>query len=310
MKAFYLLILALLGHFVAVAGAPVYSAAYTMQLKGQRYYAYPGAQVCGSDFAQSDDERALPAALGGGGGWNFGNQSYTATAIPGNMTVKTVAVTLSFNTQIVAPITMKLNGVPAATIWSQAGILRDGCQTATFELPISAYHDGALNTVNLTVGANAVLAVSSETVTITYSASKNPNGDNPGGLVQICHKGNVIYVASSAVAAHLAHGDSLGDCTGATAGKPAPAPLAELSVAPNPATDQVAFSYRAARAGKAELQVYNQWGKLVATVYGHESAAGELNVLPFSGRDLPEGLYLCRLVTSAGVQTTRLTLTK
>ena len=229
--------------------------------------------------------------------------------------VRTVAVKVNFSTQIVAPITLRLNGVPAATIWSQAGILRNGCQTATFVLPTTSYIDGRMNTVNIVVGANAVLAVSSETVTITYSKTKGNNDgedddDKHANLVQVCHKGDAIYVSSNAVAAHLAHGDKLGDCKNETADNSAPAPVSELSVSPNPATDQVAFSFRAAKAGNAQLQVYNQWGKLVATVYNRECAAGELNVVPFNGRDLPEGLYLCRLVTSAGVQTTRLTLSK
>ena len=310
MKAFYLLVLGLFGQFRAVAAPPLYTSSYTVELKGQRYYAYPSAQVCGSDFANSDDERTLPAELGGGRGWNAGNQSFTTTAIPHNMSVRSVSVMIHFNTQIVAPITLKLNGQPAATIWSEAGILRDGCQTATFELPVSAYNDGGVNTVNLTVGANAVLAVSSETTTITYSVGRGSNGGSNGNLVQICHKGDPIYVASSAVAAHKAHGDSLGDCTATPTAKPAPSVAAELSVFPNPATDQVAFSFRPAGAGKTQLQIYNQWGKLVATLSTKESAAGELNQVPFNSRELPEGLYQCRLVTRAGVQTTRLTVSK
>ena len=310
MKALYVLAFAIFGHFVAMAVPPVYTASYTVQLKGQRYYAYPGAQVCNSDFAQSDDWRPLPASLGGGGGWNDGNQSFTSASIPNGMTVRSVSVTIHFSTDIVAPITLKLNGVPAETIFSEDGILRNGCQTATVEMPTSAYVNGGVNTVNLTIGANAVLAVSSETTTITYSAGKNSSGGTHGALVQICHKGDPIYVAASAVPAHLDHGDVPGDCTTPTSVKAAPGVVAELNVSPNPATDQVAFSFRAAKAGNAQLQVYNQWGKLVATVYSRECTAGELNVVPFNGRDLPEGLYLCRLVTSAGVQTTRLTLTK
>ncbi|GAB3730055.1 hypothetical protein GCM10027594_12090 [Hymenobacter agri] len=310
MKIIYLLAFGLLGHFAVLAQAPVYSATYTMQLKGQRYYAYPGVQVCGADFAQSDDERTLPAVLGGDGGWNSGNQSFTSTAIPSNMTVKTVAVTVNFNTQVEAPVTLKLNGVPAATIWSQAGILRDGCQTATFALPVAAYVNGGLNTVHMSIGANAVLAVSTETVTITYSANKNTANEPNSGLVQICHKGDPIYVAASAVAAHQAHGDSLGDCTSTTTAKAAPDAAASLMASPNPAADQVAFTFRVAGSGKAELQVYNQWGKLVAAVPTRVSAAGELQVVPFNTQQLPEGLYVCRLVSSAGVQTTRLTLSR
>lgn len=39
-------------------------------------------------------------------------------------------------------------------------------------------------------------------------------GDQGGGAAKqtICHNGNTIEVASSAVAAHLAHGDSAGAC--------------------------------------------------------------------------------------------------
>ncbi|GAA4031125.1 hypothetical protein GCM10022409_14200 [Hymenobacter glaciei] len=310
MKALYFLALGIFGQFAAVAAPTLYTSSYTVQLTGQRYYAYPAAQVCNSDFAQSDDERTLPTALGGGGGWNAGNQSFTSTAIPNNMSVKSVSVTLHFSTDVTAPITLKLNGTPAETIWSEAGILRDGCQTATFQFPTTAYVDGGVNTVNVTVGANAVVAVSSEITTITYSVGKGSNGDTHGALVQVCHKGSPIYVAASAVAAHIGHGDSQGDCTTPATAKATPAVATELSVSPNPATDQVAFSFRTAGPGKTQLQVYNQWGKLVATVYNKNSEAGELNVVPFNSQQLPEGLYLCRLVSNFGVQTTRLTVSK
>jgi hypothetical protein len=301
MKALYALAFGLLGQFAAAAAAPVYTASHTIQLSGEKFYSFPDNNICGTDFAQSDESRTAPGTTG----WNSGYQSYTATAIPKNMSVKSVSVTVNYSIQVETPISLNLNGVWAETVIAQPGpSFYYNCQTVTFELPVSAYNDGGLNTVYISPGASAVMAVSTETVTITYSNGKNNGNNQQGGLVQICHKGDPIRVSSSAVAAHMAHGDSMGDCT--TAAKAAPGVATELSVSPNPATDQVAFAFQAARAGKAELQVFNQWGKLVATVYSRESAAGERNVVPFNGHDLPEGLYLCRLVTADGVQTTRL----
>jgi len=39
----------------------------------------------------------------------------------------------------------------------------------------------------------------------------NHNGANDE-LVEICHNGRTIYVSQDSVAAHLAHGDTLGSC--------------------------------------------------------------------------------------------------
>lgn len=65
-------------------------------------------------------------------------------------------------------------------------------------------------------------------------------------------------------------------------------------MSPNPVTGQGGFSFRIARAGKAEPQACNQWGKLGATACSRESVAGELNAAPFNSQQLPKGSYRCR----------------
>jgi hypothetical protein len=68
--------------------------------------------------------------------------------------------------------------------------------------------------------------------------------------VQVCHNGKTICMASSALSAHLGHGDKLGDCAA-----PRPAASAEvaaatgtapaLAVYPNPAADQATVAFHA-----------------------------------------------------------------
>lgn len=71
---------------------------------------------------------------------------------------------------------------------------------------------------NRTPGYLVGLAVSAAIVLTTSSPSNvdaKPPGNGKGKgqeKVTICHKGHTITIAEPALAAHLAHGDTLGSC--------------------------------------------------------------------------------------------------
>lgn len=66
----------------------------------------------------------------------------------------------------------------------------------------------------------ASLAIILMASSVGFAAAKGYGGHGDDGhgnddhknKVEICHNGNTIEVAKSAVAAHLAHGDKLGEC--------------------------------------------------------------------------------------------------
>jgi hypothetical protein len=70
----------------------------------------------------------------------------------------------------------------------------------------------ALQTASVEVEDNQVLATASLPSQTVVRASKEITGHAPPKKVTVCHKGQSISVSEAAVAAHLAHGDTLGPC--------------------------------------------------------------------------------------------------
>jgi hypothetical protein len=126
---------------------------------------------------------------------------------------------------------------------------------------------------------------------------------NRSDRVVVCHHGQELCLAPSAVGPHLAnHGDQLGacPCTGdlARAAAPAPAEGSRNAVAayPNPTADQITVSFRAAADGTAQVLIYNELGQQVAMLYEGPVSSGQRYELLFRTRELAAGLYVCHLV--------------
>jgi hypothetical protein len=133
------------------------------------------------------------------------------------------------------------------------------------------------------------------------------------GKVIVCHNGNTLCIAVSAVPAHLLNhaSDQLGACAGpALRSDPATAGtgLAELAVYPNPAAEQATVSFRAPLNGQGRMDVYNQMGQRVATIYNGAVQGGQLYSLTLKTQDLTTGLYMCRLITNDKTETMRLVI--
>jgi Galactose binding lectin domain. len=106
----------------------------------------------------------------------YGAQSVTLTATPGNGT---------------APYTYSWS--PSSTVASRysAATLVTPNNTTTYSVTITDAN-GCTKTVSKTIDVVDV--------------------EGSGNKIKICHNGNTIQVSQSAVAAHLAHGDNLGEC--------------------------------------------------------------------------------------------------
>lgn len=83
-----------------------------------------------------------------------------------------------------------------------------------------------------------------------------------------------------------------------------------LETYPNPFTDRAVIRFRATATAEAQLQVYNQLGQLVATLYQGTTAAGRDYEASLVGHSLPGGVYTCRLVVDGRVETKQLVLVK
>ncbi|WP_345123154.1 T9SS type A sorting domain-containing protein [Hymenobacter antarcticus] len=130
--------------------------------------------------------------------------------------------------------------------------------------------------------------------------------------VIVCHGGKELCIAASAVPAHLLNhaGDKLGACTSPAlrAGIAAGNGATELAVYPNPATELAVVSFRAPLDGPARMEVYNEMGQRVATIYDGNVLGGQLYSISLKTQGLTTGLYACRLILNGKTEMMRLTV--
>lgn len=82
--------------------------------------------------------------------------------------------------------------------------------------------------------------------------------------------------------------------------------LEELAVYPNPAVSQATVSFHALVNGAAQVQVYNQLGQQVATLYEGTIRQGQRYTLPLHSETLASGLYTCSLLVNGQRESVRL----
>ena len=83
---------------------------------------------------------------------------------------------------------------------------------------------------------------------------------------------------------------------------------------PNPFNPYTEVRYTLARAGHASLTIYDVEGRVVRTLFADEQPAGDGSATwdgrDDSGRNLPSGLYVCRLVYGGGVAAMKMSLVR
>ncbi|MFT2010385.1 T9SS type A sorting domain-containing protein [Pontibacter sp. 13R65] len=141
---------------------------------------------------------------------------------------------------------------------------------------------------------------------------------NKNDKVLVCHNGQEICIAESAVKAHLAHGCTLGSCnTAAIASvskeKKALSVEAEdnsLVAYPNPFGESTQISFTLKQTGDYRLELFDSKGLLVNTLAAGEGVAGATHAYQLNGSQLAKGVYIARFVTAGEVKTLKIVLNK
>ena len=138
-------------------------------------------------------------------------------------------------------------------------------------------------------------------------------GDKNDDHVKICVRGKNLCMARPLASWFISHGAFLGECAECPA--PVTNPMVELNpkskisvpaqntlgAYPNPFINTVSFSFKASESGPASLRLYDMNGKLAATIFNGTVQKGTLEKVNFDGSRLPAGMYISRLLTTAGI---------
>ncbi|RZL16271.1 MAG: T9SS type A sorting domain-containing protein, partial [Hymenobacter sp.] len=194
--------------------------------------------------------------------------------------------------------------------WSPAASLSTTTGATTV---FTASKPGSYTLTLLATSASGCTATATVTLTVVDVRCGNKNDK-----VTVCHKGSPLCIADNAVAAHLNHGDQLGDCAASSQSARAIA-LADddsatgpltlepvFEAAPNPVTDQTVLHFRTAATGPAQLVLYNSLGQVVKTLFTGTAQMGQDYVFPLEAASLSSGVYMGRLQLAGKTQTLRL----
>lgn len=248
------------------------------------------------------------------GSFNVGqsNITWTVTDIHGNVSSATTAVTVNAPITATIPDVYALNPAVDAvnTIYIGYGpaslTITANASGGTAPYAFSWSNGDTGQSVSVSAaGTYSVAVTDSKGCTTTAPIvmhTLDVRCGNNNGKVMICHNNNSICVASSAVQAHLDHGDHLGGCAASVARMSKENGSVEVSngniiVYPNPVTEQLNMRVSGVEAGSV-IKMYDQNGKLVKTLL----VTGRSEDIPVRG--LAAGLYYLQIKTR-GVLITR-----
>ncbi len=83
----------------------------------------------------------------------------------------------------------------------------------------------------------------------------------------------------------------------------------DVSVFPNPASDEVTVRYRNPESSRVEIALYDIYGKLIKVLANNNQTAG-LHTFRFDGTGLPAGVYTCRVQSGVSSAATKITILK
>jgi hypothetical protein len=147
-------------------------------------------------------------------------------------------------------------------------------------------------------------------VTNNYDAN-----DNDGKAdIYVCHKGKSIVVNDNSLKAHLNHGDQPGQCpTSQSITQAAPLEMTEallgvskLQVYPNPSFGQFTLQLNNLKAAKAQILLMDQNGRTIEQ-RSIQLINGQQNVI-YNTRKFASGMYMVKVVSEDGVQTSKVVI--
>jgi len=131
--------------------------------------------------------------------------------------------------------------------------------------------------------------------------------DTPGLAYDVAVSGNLAYVADF-------NYFGIYDCSAATTVPEArhvviPARFALHAPFPNPFNPVTEIAYDLPEAGTVSLKVFDLMGREVAVLVNEEKAAGQ-HTISFDARDLPSGMYICRMTANEFTASQKMMLIK
>lgn len=190
---------------------------------------------------------------------------------------------------------------PYSYSWTNSGSLSSGSGSTVSASPTSS-------TTYTVTATDANGCSSSQTVTIEVVdvrcgkrgnkvlVCKVPPG-NPGNAHTIC-------VSPNAVAAHLATGSYLGNCTNKTDAWDAPT----FTVFPNPSAGLFTLSFDLDESARVEYQVLDMSGRLITNGQLDEHAGHYQVQVDMTNQ--PSGMYLIRFITDNSISTERISISR
>lgn len=242
------------------------------------------------------DGQSTPVATG----LAAGTYSVTVTDVLGAMVSTTVTIGEPDILEITASedTTVYVGYPPASCATLEVMNTAGGTAPYTFEWGTGATTDTievcpeetTVYTVTVT-DANGCTATAMVNVTAVNVAC-GTNGKNP--KVEICHNGNTICVAQSAIEAHLNHGDSLGSCD--SAGN---AVVTDLMTYPNPFADFVTVTLNTNIDSNVDLLIFDLYGQLVNQ--SKLEVANGSSEIQLQLTNIPSGFYYLKAIVNGQV---------
>ncbi len=144
------------------------------------------------------------------------------------------------------------------------------------------------------------------------------NGNSPNSKILICYKGKDLCIARPAVPAHIRNGAYLGSCTAGPSGQ-AKAGTGEtllqtddqqFTINPNPFSNEVIIRFRTPESGMVRLDLYDLNGKPIQSLYNGNLQKGMYQQVKLHAEGMANGMYICRLLTPAGMSQRKLILNR
>ncbi|MDO9376546.1 MAG: HYR domain-containing protein [Ferruginibacter sp.] len=129
------------------------------------------------------------------------------------------------------------------------------------------------------------------------------SGSGNNKKVYVCHKGQTICVSVNALAAHLGHGDKLGQCGNSYAKPVAEPAVPTISVFPNPTKGQFTVQLKNIPAADATLQIVDAMGSIIENRSVKKAAFS--STISVNLKNKASGVYQVRFASDTEVYTTK-----
>jgi hypothetical protein len=135
----------------------------------------------------------------------------------------------------------------------------------------------------------------------------------------VCFNDHDLCVDRHAAAVHIKKGAWLGGCPKQPCTSKLDRTMTEtkqpgnhsgLRIFPNPASDHASISFKATKAGKVSIGLYDMNGKLLSTAFNSFAEKGILQQVDIKTGHLPAGTYIIRLQTQDEREQQKLVLIK